>query len=78
MATNMAAQSVEDHDAYTLVGATLRKGEQRLVGLWLFSEDDSSFVKSVNQEAIENSPFPQMQGYAATPEADNLKAFLTR
>ena len=78
IATNMAAQSVSDDEAYTLVGAALRKGEQTLVGLWLFSEEDSSFVKSVNQEAVDNSPFPAWQQEALTQEADNLVAFLTR
>ena len=58
VATNMAAQSVSDNEDYTLVGAVLRKGGQTLVGLWLFNQADSSFVKSVNQEALNNSPFP--------------------
>ena len=78
VATNMAAQPVSDDAAYTLVGAAFRKGEQRLVGLWLFSKEDSSFVKSVNQEAIDNSPFPAWEKTAPSQEADNLIAFLTR
>lgn len=78
VATNMAAQPIADNAAYTMVGAVLRKGEQKLVGLWLFSTEDSSFVKSVNQEATDNSPFPPLQEYTSTQEADNLIAFLTR
>ena len=78
VATNMAAQPVSDDDAYTLVGAVLRKGEQQLIGLWLFSEADSSFVKSVNQEAADNSPFPTWEKTAPAQEADNLIAFLRR
>ena len=78
VATNMAAQPVSDNDAYTLVGAVLRKGEQTLVGLWLFNKNDSSFVKSVNQEAAENSPFPAWEKTSFNQEADNLVAFLTR
>ena len=77
VATNMAAQPVSD-DHYTLVGATLRKEGQMTVGLWLFSQRDSSLVKSVNQEAIENSPFPAWQKKPPTREADNLIAFLSR
>ena len=78
IATNMAAQPMADNAAYTLVGAALKKGEQRLVGLWLFSTEDSSFVKSVNQEATDYSPFPPLQEYAYTQEANNLIAFLSR
>ena len=78
VATNMAAQPVSDNEDYTLVGAVLRKGGQTLVGLWLFNQADSSFVKSVNQEALNNSPFPAWTHPTPTPEANNLVAFLTR
>ena len=78
VATNMAAQAVSDDDTYTLVGAVLRKGEQTLVGLWLFNENDSSFVKSINQEAVDNSPFPAWKKTSLDQEANNLIAFLTR
>ena len=78
VATNMAAQPISNDDAYTLVGAVLRKGEQTLVGLWLFNKPDSSFVKSVNQEAVDNSPFPAWDQRAPAKDANNLVAFLTR
>ena len=78
VATNMAAQPVSRDNDYTLVGAVLRKGEQQSVGLWLFSKEDSSFVKSVNQEAADNSPFPVWDDTPPSQEADNLVAFLSR
>ena len=78
VATNMAAQPMADNEDYTLVGALLRKGEQQLVGLWLFNEKDPSFVKSINREAASNSPFPPLREFTPTQEADNLVAFLTR
>lgn len=78
IATNMAAQSLEENDTYTLVGAALQRGEQQLVGLWLFSKQDSSFIKSINQTALTYSPFPRLEKFTPTQEADNLLAFLSR
>ena len=78
VATNMAAQLIADNTSYTLVGATLRREHQTSVGLWLFSQEDSSFVRSVNQEALDNSPFPRWNKTALAQESDNLTAFLTR
>ena len=78
VATNMAAQPISSDEDYTLVGALLSKGKQRVVGLWLFNKEDSSFVKSVNQEAVDNSPFPAWEQTAPSQDMNNLRAFLTR
>ena len=78
VATNMAAQPVSDDTAYTLVGAALEKEQQTSIGLWLFSRSDSSFVRSVNQEAADNSPFPRWEATTPTQESNNLISFLTR
>jgi len=76
--TNVAAQKLEDDKQYTLVGATLRHRGKEMVGIWLFDENDSSAIKSINETAQAYSPFPMQSKLQVTNEARNLSAFLLR
>lgn len=76
--TNMAAQPMEDNENFTLVGASLRQGNDELVGLWLFNNLDSTDIRSVNQTAQNFSVFPELENTKIRDEATNLMAFLDR
>jgi hypothetical protein len=76
--TNVAAQKVEENDQFTLVGATFRRGQDEVVGIWLFDEDDPENIRSVNDIAENYSPFPSQDQLQLTQEARNLSAFLQR
>jgi len=76
--TNMAAQPMENDENFTLVGASLRQGNQKLVGLWLFNNQDSTDIRSLNQAAQDFSVFPELESSQVNDEATNLIAFLDR
>jgi len=76
--TNMAAQKMEGDQDFTLVGASLRQGDRKLVGLWLFNNQDSTDIRSVNQAAQDLSIFPEVNGPQLKEEATNLVAYLDR
>lgn len=76
--TNMAAQQMDDDQNFTLVGANLRKGNREFIGLWLFNNEDSTDIRSINQNAQDFSIFPQLRAARVKDEADNLIAFLDR
>lgn len=78
MATNVAAQKVEEDTQFTVVGATLKHGKEEVVGIWLFDEQNPSAIKSVNETALAYSPFPEQHQLKVTSEARNLSAFLQR
>lgn len=78
MATNVAAQKVEEDTQFTVVGATLKHGKEEVVGIWLFDEQNPSAIKSVNETALAYSPFPEQHQLKVTDEARNLSAFLQR
>lgn len=75
---NVAAQKVEENAQFTLVGATFRTGQQEVVGIWMFNDDDPKNIFSVNDIAEDNSPFPSQDQLSVTQEARNLTAFLQR
>jgi len=76
--TNVAAQKVEENEQFTLVGATFRRGQDEVVGIWLFDENDPENIRSVNDIAENYSPFPSEDKLKLTQEARNLSAFLQR
>lgn len=76
--TNVAAQKVEENEQFTLVGATFRRGQDEVVGIWLFDENDPENIRSVNDIAENYSPFPSEDNLKLTQEARNLSAFLQR
>lgn len=76
--TNVAAQKVEENAQYTLVGATLKRQGEEIVGIWLFDENDPQAIKSINETALTYSPFPKQEKLKVTSEARNLSAFLQR
>lgn len=76
--TNVAAQKVEENAQYTLVGATLKRQGEEIVGIWLFDENDPQAIKSINETALTYSPFPKQDKLKVTSEARNLSAFLQR
>lgn len=76
--TNMAAQKMENNHNFTLVGASLRQGNKELVGLWLFNNQDSTDIRSVNQTAQDYSVFPELKNTQLREEATNLIAYLDR
>lgn len=76
--TNVAAQKVEENEQFTLVGATFRRGQDEVVGIWLFDENDPENIRSVNDIAENYSPFPSQNKLQLTREARNLTAFLQR
>lgn len=76
--TNMAAQQMDDNQNFTLVGANFRKGNREFIGLWLFNNEDSTDIRSINKNAQDFSVFPQLQAASVKDEADNLIAFLDR
>jgi len=77
--TNVAAQKVEDHEQYTLVGATFRWGSDEIVGIWLFDEENPQDIFSINEIAQNYSPFPRKRDeLQLTNETRNLSAFLMR
>lgn len=78
LATNVAAQKVEEDTLFTIVGATLRYEGKETVGIWLFDEQNPSSIKSVNEAALAYSPFPEQHQLKVTSEARNLSAFLQR
>ncbi len=76
--TNVAAQKVEEDNKFTLVGATFRRGQDELVGIWMFNEDNPDDIRSINDIAKNYSPFPSQDQLKVTQEARNLSAFLQR
>lgn len=78
LATNVAAQKVEEDAQFTVVGATLKHDDEVVVGIWLFDEQNPSAIKSVNETALAYSPFPEQHQLQVTNEARNLVAFLQR
>ena len=76
--TNVAAQKVEENEKFTLVGATFRRGQDEMVGIWMFNEDNPDDIRSVNDIAENYSPFPGQNQLKVTQEARNLSAFLQR
>ena len=76
--TNMVAQRMEDDQKFTLVGASLKKGNKEFIGLWLFNNEDPEDIHSVNKNATDFSEFPQLQAFNVEAEADNVMAFLNR
>lgn len=77
--TNVAAQKVDENSQYTLVGATLKRDGEEIVGIWMFDENDPNDIKSINETALTYSPFPrQNTKLKITSEARNLSAFLKR
>ena len=76
--TNVAAQKVEENEQFTLVGATFRRGQDEMVGIWMFNEQNPEDIRSVNDVAQNYSPFPSQNQLKVTQEARNLSAFLQR
>lgn len=76
--TNVAAQKVEENEQFTLVGATFRRGQDEVVGIWMFNEQNPEDIRSVNDVAQNYSPFPSQNQLKVTQEARNLSAFLQR
>jgi len=76
--TNVAAQKVDENAQFTLVGATFRRGQEELVGIWMFDEQNPEDIRSVNDIAENYSPFPSQDQLKVTQEAKNLTAFLQR
>jgi hypothetical protein len=76
--TNVAAQKVDENTKYTLVGATFRQGQEEIVGIWMFNEEQPEDIRSINDIARDYSPFPSQDKLKVTSEARNLSAFLKR
>ena len=76
--TNVAAQKVEENEKFTLVGATFRRGQDEMVGIWMFNDDNPEDIRSVNDIAENYSPFPGQNQLKVAQEARNLSAFLQR
>ncbi|MFP4093713.1 MAG: hypothetical protein ACLFUB_04470 [Cyclobacteriaceae bacterium] len=76
--TNVAAQKVDENEKYTLVGATFKQGQNEIIGIWMFNEENPEDVKSINETAQNYSPFPVQDQLSVTTEARNLSAFLKR
>jgi hypothetical protein len=76
--TNVAAQKVEENEQFTLVGATFLRGQDELVGIWLFDESNPEDIRSINEIAQNYSPFPVQDQLKLTSEVRNLSAFLQR
>lgn len=76
--TNVAAQKVEENSKFTLVGASFRRGQDELIGIWMFNEDNPDDIRSINDIAENYSPFPGQNQLKVTREAKNLSAFLQR
>ncbi|MFP4091381.1 MAG: hypothetical protein ACLFT3_13830 [Cyclobacteriaceae bacterium] len=76
--TNVAAQKVDENEKYTLVGATFKQGQNEIIGIWMFNEENPEDVKSINETAQNYSPFPAQDQLSVTTEARNLSAFLKR
>jgi len=76
--TNVAAQKVEENEQFTLVGATFLRGQDELVGIWLFDESNPEDIRSINEIAQSYSPFPVQDQLKLTSEVRNLSAFLQR
>ncbi len=75
--TNMAAQKYESN--YTLVGASLKlqDGDEK-IGVWIFDNNDSTFIKAVDEEAEEYSMFPKLDEFEVKSEARNVKNYLKK
>ncbi len=78
LATNVAAQKLEDDTQFTVVGATLKHEGEEIVGIWLFDEQNPDDIASINETALAFSPFPEQHTRKVTSEARNLSAFLLR